>query len=94
MPPQQRQVFYKDPAEYLDYKFDWSAWLSSGDTIADKTVTVSDGIDVDTVTNTTTSVTFWLSGGTAARTYDITVNIVTAGGRIGERSAFLKVLDL
>lgn len=67
----------------LDYAVDWSAWLSPGETIVDKRVTVTAG-------NTTASrsaidgtrVTFWLSGGTGgAMTHRIEVGITTSAGR-------------
>jgi len=61
----------------LDYKFDWKAktngsgatdWLAVGETISTYTVTADAGLTKasDSKTDTNTSVTAWLSGGTAA----------------------------
>ena len=68
--------YTKDPSAVLDYKFDWKAltngsgtsdWLAAAETISTKTVTVSNGLtkDSDTLTDTNTSVTVWLSARTA-----------------------------
>lgn len=88
-------LFYKDPDAVLDYKFDWSSWLPSGDTIASRVVTAADGItkDSDSITDTSTSVTVWLSGGTANSSYQITCAIVTADGREDDRSMLISVRE-
>lgn len=80
--------FVKDPAAVLDYKFDWSDWLESGETISTRTVTAESGITVDSssITDTNTSVTVWLSGGTAGVNYDVTCRIVTSASRTDERT--------
>lgn len=77
-------TFVKDPQAVLDYQFNWATWLD-GDTISSYTVTV-DGVTLDSDTNTSTTVTAWLSGGTlGARAY-VTCQIVTASGRTDERT--------
>ena len=99
-------TFVKDPAEVLDYVFDWapltngrpgalSNWLASGETIASRTITAGAGITVgtSTITDGNTSVTVWLSGGTAGANYLVTCNIVTSASRTGERSARLLVRE-
>lgn len=81
--------FTKDPNSVLDYKFSWASWLATGETIASKTVTVSPtGLTADssTITDTNTSVTVWLSGGTAGKTYDVACKIVTSASRTDERT--------
>lgn len=94
--------FIKDPSAVLDYKFDWAAltngsgtsdWLSSGETIASRTVTLDTGLtkDSDSVTDSSTSVTVWLSGGTAGSTYGVTCRITTTAGRTDERSIVIEV---
>ena len=42
-------------------------------------------------TNTTTTATVWLSGGTADTSYNIVNTIVTAGGRTEERTLTIAV---
>ena len=60
----------KDPSAVLDYVFDWTEWLATGETIADYTITADTGITVDSSTKTTGKVTIvWLSGGTAGINY-------------------------
>ena len=96
--------FTKDPDAVLDYKFDWapltngasggaSDWLASGETISTKTVTPSDGITVDgsEITDTDTSVTLWLSGGTAGQDYTVACKIVTSDSRTDERTITIHV---
>ncbi len=83
------QVF-KDPSEVLDYVLDWgdeaSPWMPLTDTIASATVTVPSGITKDSSTNTATTQTAWLSGGTDGQLYDVVFQIVTTEGRTGERT--------
>lgn len=78
-------TFVKDPDEVLDYIRDWTAALD-GDTISTSTWTPETGITVDTSSNTTTTATVWVSGGTVGETYGITNRIVTAGGRTFEHT--------
>ena len=96
--------FLKDPIAVLDFKFDWKAltngngntdWLSSGETISSKVVTVESGItkDSDAPTDTNTSVTVWLSGGTAGEDYDVACKIVTSAGRTDERTIEIRVQE-
>jgi hypothetical protein len=82
----------KDPAAVKDYKWDWSDWLD-GDTIATHTVTAEDGItkDSSSITDDSTSVTVWISGGTAGSEYQITCQIVTTGGRTDGRTAIFSI---
>ena len=72
-------TFRKDPDAVLDYKFDFSQWLT-GETILTRTVVVDPGItkDSDSITDSSTSVTVWLSGGTAGTAYNVACKITTA----------------
>lgn len=84
----------KDPQAELDYKFDWSAWLSSmgdSDTISSSTWTVPAGITKGATSNTTTITTVWLSGGTDGAVYNVVNRIVTAAGRTEERTLVVRV---
>jgi len=85
------ETFVKDPDAVLDYKLDWNdsskgPWLATGETISTSTWTVPTGITKDTETNSTTTSTVWLSGGTAGTDYDITCRITTDGGRTEDRT--------
>lgn len=82
--------FLKDPGDVLDYQFDWSSWLNE-DTILSSRWTMPEGITEDSSTNDTTTATIWLSSGTLAEDYEVTNQVVTAGGRTAERSMTIKV---
>lgn len=82
--------FTKDPNEKLDYFFDWSSWLGT-DTINSISVTSSPGITIVSTSNTATSVTAWISGGTSGTPYQITCQVTTTAGRIAERSIILQI---
>jgi len=84
------QAFEKDPQAVLDYAIDWSDWLGS-DTISTSAWTVPAGITKDSDSNTTTTTTIWLSGGTADTDYELINHIVTAGGREDDRTITIRV---
>lgn len=84
------KTFLKDPVAVLDYMIDWAAWLG-GDTIALSVWTIPSGITQNSVTNTATTATIWLSGGTDGTVYSIVNRITTAGGRADERTITITV---
>ncbi|NIV36801.1 MAG: hypothetical protein GWN58_47410 [Anaerolineae bacterium] len=97
-------TFMKDPAEVLDYKFDWapetngtgnSDWLAAGETITSHTITVPTGITVDSsaLSDANTSVTVWLSGGTAGTDYAVECEIDTTAGRTAKRTMMIAVRE-
>ena len=81
----------KDPAAVLDYVISWSDWLPTGDTISAAAFTVPTVLTKDSETNTTTTATVRLSGGTAGDDYDVVCQITTAGGRTDERTMRVQV---
>ena len=91
----------KDPSAVLDYVFDWTEWLATGETIAvdsetgEKliTITADTGITVDSSTEDDGKVTVWLSGGTAGINYKVACLITTSAGRTDERTIWIKVVD-
>lgn len=83
----------KDPNSVLDYSIDWSDWLDT-DTIATSTWTIPAGLTMGNETNSTTTVTVWLSGGTAGTTYTILNRITTAGGRTADQTFKIFVREL
>jgi hypothetical protein len=87
--------FIKDPDAVLDYKWDWSDWLDTGETIASHTIAAVTGITKDSsaLTDANTSVTAWYSGGTALNDYTVTCQIVTTDSRTDDRSITIKVRD-
>lgn len=85
---------YKDPAEKLDYQFDWAAYLGSDTITGTPTWTSSpSGLTHVATSNTTTTTTIRLSGGVVGQEYIVTCHIVTVSGQEAERSFRLKVVD-
>lgn len=80
----------KHPGAVLDYQFDWSSWLD-GDTISNSSWSEAEGITKETETNSTTTATIWLSGGTAEQSYRLVNTIVTAVGRTEKKALVVTV---
>jgi hypothetical protein len=80
--------YTKDPDALLDYVWGWGKWLDDGDTIISHTVTASPGLTVDSSSTNADgkSVTVWLRGGVLGQSYEVTVHIVTVGGREDDRT--------
>ena len=83
--------FTKSGNEVLDYAVDWSAWLDT-DTISASTWDATAGLTIDSESETTTVATIWLSAA-EDNIYQVTNQIVTAGGRTAERSFRLTIED-
>lgn len=81
----------KDPDEVLDFIFDWSDELETGETITTSNVTVDSGLTLDSDTNTNTTVTATVSGGTLNSQYRLESEIVTSEGRTYVRSVFVYI---
>ena len=86
-------TYIKDPSSVLDYGFDWSDWLDTGDTVSTSDWNVPTGISEDSDSKSTTTTTIWLSGGTVGKKYKITNHMVTDDGRTVERSFYVKVVS-
>mgnify|MGYP001572496141 CR=1 FL=1 len=85
--------FKKDPSAVRDYTVDWDTddWLGAATITGTPVWTVPTGITKDSQSNTTTTATAWLSGGTNGTDYDVACKITTAGGRTDERTIRLQV---
>jgi len=97
-------TFIKDPDAVLDYKFDWKAltngsgtsdWLATAETISTFTIDADSGITVNSSakSDADTSVTVWLSGGTAGTDYAVRCEIVTSLTRTDERTMTIQVRE-
>ena len=86
-------TWIKDPDAVLDYTVDWSAWLEGSDTIDtfDVDVEPADGLTVDSVLDTDTTITAWISGGDAGEDYVVRFRVTTTGARTDDRSITLLV---
>ena len=90
----QQFICIKDPDAVLDFTVSWAEWLAEAeDTITSSTWTAEAGITIDSDSNTTTTATVWLSGGTATERYRVTNEIVTVGGRTDNRTITVKVRE-
>lgn len=90
-------MFIKAPTDILDYEWDWSVWMPTGDTISAVTFTAQSGITIEVSpaqSHTGTTATVWLGGGTAGTTYTITCQITTTAGRVAQNTQNLNVVLL
>lgn len=77
------------PGAVLDYGFDWSAWLSTGETITGSTWAVDSGLtQSQSAWSPTVSIVF-LAGGVSGTTYTATNTIMTSAGRTDSRTYLL-----
>ena len=84
------KVVLKDPAEVIDFAFDWSDELGA-DTISTSTWAADAGITIDADSETATVATVTLSGGTAGTDYMVTNTVVTDGAKTHLRTFHVKV---
>ena len=86
--------FKKDPDAVLDYTVDWGPWLTGiADTIATVTWLPDTGLTVVSDSNTATTATAFVSGGTVNTIKSLTCRVTTAGGRTDDRTISLKILN-
>ncbi|WP_405490513.1 hypothetical protein [Nocardia sp. NBC_00511] len=90
----------KDPAETLDYKFDWGSpgsaqpYLEPGETISAYTLGFPDGLTPepgDAIVDGGRDVLFWVSGGTLGVTYGVTCLITTNASRTAKRTMPIRI---
>ena len=87
--------FTKTNSEVLDYSFLWEDWFSSGESISSAFVfaTASGGVEVTSITNQTSAVTFFVGSGQVGAVYRIDNSIRTDQGRDAVRSFDLAVAE-
>lgn len=83
----------KDPDSVLDYVWDFTDWLASGDTVSSHVVVADPGITVESSSNDSEKVTVWLSGGTPGSVYSVTVRVTTFQNRVVDRTVGFVVLE-
>ena len=82
-----------DPDAVLDYTFDWSTWLASGETIASASVSVSDGLTVESTTTGTDAVTIRISTDGTLGPRTITCSVVSNVGQEDDWTTQLNVIQ-
>ena len=85
-------TFEKSPASVLDYSFDWSSWLASGQTVSTSTWTADSGMTIDSDTKSNTKTTAIVSGGTEGNSYFVSNTVVTNDGLTVRRTFIIKVV--
>jgi hypothetical protein len=84
--------FQKSPASVLDYSFDWSQWLESGQTVATSSWSADTGLTIDSDTQSNTKTTAIVSGGVEGNSYFVSNTVVTNDGLTVKRSFIIKVV--
>lgn len=89
----------KDPAAVLDYTFVWDAYLAPiADTIQSVQFLLDPPLVLERQAFDLTRATAWISGGAvpvspAPNSFRVTCRITTTGGRVDDRSIFLKIVE-
>lgn len=87
----------KDPDATLDYSEDWSTWLTDAgnDSITNLDILFGDTTTLELVSKSFLDgiATAFIRGGTIGQTEAATFRITTAGGRIDDRTIYLKIVD-
>lgn len=84
----------KDPDALLDYSFDFTEYLApDNDSIVSVLFVLEAGLTEEHSSHTPTGAVVWISGGVAGSTMRVTCRITTSGGRVDDRSVFLKIVE-
>ncbi len=81
----------KDPDAVKDWYWDWSDWLTDGDSVASFIATPETGLEVDSSVQDANGVRVVLSGGTDGDLLDVTVEITTVAGFKDHRTVTFEV---
>lgn len=84
------KTYTKQPADRLDYDFDYSAWLSVGDELISAVFLIEllEGIPSEAPMGLTSQVVMptytkaWLVGGISGEVYKVSCTVTTARGRV------------
>lgn len=80
-------TYLLDPDARLDFTFDWTDWLATGETITAHTVTATTGVTIDGApTESSGIVTVWLKDGVLGERAQVTCHITTSAGRRTDRT--------
>lgn len=86
---------FKDPAAYLDFKFNWEDWLEDGEVIVDSTWESDPGISLSNPSHFSPYTVVWVSGGEAGNSYLLTNTVTTNStpARVDVRSMLVCVVN-
>lgn len=88
-----KQTVIKDPNATRDYTLNWERALPDGVTIASAAWVVPSGLTNGGGSNTTTTATVRLSGGTVGTVYMVVCRITMSDGEVDDRSIYLDVRE-
>lgn len=93
----------KQPAEVKDFPIDYASWFAAkgdNDTIASVTHFVTglglspdSALHIDKIVIAPTALVVWVSGGTDKKRYKVTINVITANGRVDQSEFIVKAKD-
>jgi exosome complex RNA-binding protein Csl4 len=88
-------TFTKRSTETLDYDFDFSDFVPSGDVIASNVITADDGLTLTTKQDfySLGIVKQYIGGGVNGKKYRVTCRVTTNAGRVKELSLMIKIKD-
>lgn len=84
--------YFKVSAAKRDYTIDWSR-NAPGDAISAVVWTIPAGLTNVSTSNTSTTASIRLSGGTIGQSYSVTCKVTRASGEVDERSITITVVD-
>lgn len=86
--------YKQQPADNLDYAFDYTDFLQSGDHLLSATTSVSpSGLTVTPAVVAGTQVKFWVTGGVSGTKYKITITTTTSAGRVKQDEAYVTIKE-
>ena len=86
-----KHSFQKDPDEVLDFTFNWSDVLDGDEIVTSSWTRDSGDATIASQTNTVSTATVWLSGGTDTTDTLVRNRITTNGGRTYEETLRVQV---
>jgi hypothetical protein len=81
----------KNPTAKLDFSVNYAPWLASGVTISSSAWTVPSGLNEVSESNTTTTATVILSGGTEGKIYEVVNDVILSSATMTDRRV-LKII--
>ena len=82
----EEEEFEHAPLASLDYGFDWTAWLSQGETITTSTWVVDTGLTKSLEQNSAGITSLFVTGGIVGKVYKLTNTITTSATRSDSRT--------
>lgn len=80
------QEYTHSPTAHLDYGFDWSNWLSEGETIVSSVWAVDAGLAMSNQQLVGAVASLFISGGVVGNIYKISNTITSSASRIDTRT--------